>query len=228
MPKGVYERSSETLRNIRIANQNKTWSAAGRKRQVEGFKCWAYSPAGQTVLRRPNKHRVDHAGKKFGRWTVVSFYDTLGGESRWLVRCSCGTEKIASCEDITGQRSFSCGCAQKDRANSGASARAHVFCGYKSAAKKRKLAWGLSDEEFDFLTGSNCHYCGTPPSTIKRSRWGTGTFIWNGIDRVDNTLGYISSNVVPCCRICNHAKRTLSYEDFVNWIKKAYDHLTAL
>jgi hypothetical protein len=24
-----------------------------------------------------------------------------------------------------------------------------------------------------------------------------------GIDRVDNSIGYVTSNIVPCCQICN-------------------------
>ena len=37
-----------------------------------------------------------------------------------------------------------------------------------------------------------------------------------GIDRVDNTLGYTSNNVVSCCTECNFMKRTMNYQTFIN------------
>ena len=43
------------------------------------------------------------------------------------------------------------------------------------------------------------------------------SFKRNGIDRIDNALGYIESNVVACCPICNLAKRNLPVDTFVSW-----------
>lgn len=45
-------------------------------------------------------------------------------------------------------------------------------------------------------------------------------FVYNGIDRMDNSLGYISGNVVTCCQICNRAKGAMLLEDFMLWIKQ--------
>ena len=41
----------------------------------------------------------------------------------------------------------------------------------------------------------------------------------NGIDRVNNDLGYIESNIKPCCYTCNIMKSSMSYDNF---IKKLY------
>lgn len=38
------------------------------------------------------------------------------------------------------------------------------------------------------------------------------------IDRVNSCLGYISTNVVSCCKICNSAKSNLPLIEFENWI----------
>ena len=40
----------------------------------------------------------------------------------------------------------------------------------------------------------------------------------------NSELGYIKSNCVPCCYICNRAKNILSREDFLNWIKRVYNY----
>lgn len=44
-------------------------------------------------------------------------------------------------------------------------------------------------------------------------------YTYNGIDRVNNDIGYIKNNCIPCCKICNRAKNSMSYDDFLNWIK---------
>ena len=44
----------------------------------------------------------------------------------------------------------------------------------------------------------------------------------NGIDRVNNNLGYSKSNCVACCTFCNYAKSDHSQEEFIFWIQKAY------
>ncbi len=81
---------------------------------------------------------------------------------------------------------------------------------YKHVAERRKLEFQLSKEEFDEFCGKSCHYCGSEMIGI-------------GIDRVDNTKGYITGNVVPCCKFCNLMKRTLTEKEFINHIKKIYD-----
>ena len=46
----------------------------------------------------------------------------------------------------------------------------------------------------------------------------------NGIDRIDNNIGYTNENSVPCCKTCNFAKNILSESQFYLWIKKIYEH----
>ena len=51
-----------------------------------------------------------------------------------------------------------------------------------------------------------------------------GVFIYNGIDRLDPTRGYIAKNVVPCCKTCNVAKLRMSREEFLNWVWRVAAH----
>ena len=109
-----------------------------------------------------------------------------------------------------------------------------VISSYKHCAKKRDMEWKLSDQEAEVLVQSNCHYCSCPPSNRKiyKSTYNYGkhlsTYIYGGIDRVDSSLGYTSGNVVPCCSICNIAKRALSVTDFLAHAKKIAQHNSKL
>lgn len=82
-------------------------------------------------------------------------------------------------------------------------------------AKLRGLAWELTDEEAACLLISDCHYC---------SYSCKGKTPLNGIDRVDNTHGYYITNVVSCCKVCNHAKRTMSLTEFYDWLDRLARH----
>ena len=70
----------------------------------------------------------------------------------------------------------------------------------------------------------NCHYCGVEPEKISQSsnknKPYNGDYIYNGIDRIDNNKGYTMDNVVPCCEICNNAKKNLSKVKFISWLDR--------
>lgn len=72
----------------------------------------------------------------------------------------------------------------------------------KRSAIYRGHDWYLSDEFAKKLFTEQCHYCGNEQKL-------------NGIDRIDNTLGYTPANCVSCCKKCNYAKHTLGYMEFI-------------
>jgi hypothetical protein len=71
---------------------------------------------------------------------------------------------------------------------------------YKRNARIRNYDFLLSSEDFRQLLDTPCYYCG-----------GAG----GGVDRVDNSIGYVLDNVVACCRACNWTKRILSKQAFI-------------
>jgi hypothetical protein len=117
----------------------------------------------------------------------------------------------------------SCGCVPTSlKLEPGGYVRGRIRNEYRQNARKRGLYWKLTDEDFDRLTSQPCIYCGLAPNmvrTVKRS-----TVILNGIDRVDNALGYTPENTVPCCKICNRAKRDMPYDEFMAWIASLADY----
>ena len=48
--------------------------------------------------------------------------------------------------------------------------------------------------------------------------------MYNGLDRVNNGLGYVEGNVVPCCETCNTAKQNLDLPAFFEWVQRVYEH----
>ena len=81
-------------------------------------------------------------------------------------------------------------------------------------AQARSLEFSLPRPLFDDLITDNCFYCGASPEPA------------NGIDRVDNALGYVDANVVTCCAWCNRAKHVRSRENFEAWVLRAAAHLS--
>jgi hypothetical protein len=101
-----------------------------------------------------------------------------------------------------------------------------VLKNYQGGAKHRGLAWELTGEDFDRLTSQPCHYCGTPPSTVRSVGvvHENGDFIYTGLDRKDNALGYTPDNTLPCCTFCNRAKWAKSYDEFMAWIAQLTEY----
>lgn len=86
-----------------------------------------------------------------------------------------------------------------------------VYQKYKEGAVKRGLEFTLDEGLFEKYCGDTCHYCG---DTLKAV----------GFDRVDSAIGYVETNVVPCCTTCNMMKRVMSVETFLNHCHKIINH----
>lgn len=170
----------------------------------------------------------DLTGQKFTKLTVIERVGVSPTHSAlWRCVCECGREKIVSSDSLKRQYGTkSCGCL-KYTAHNDASFN-ELLSTYRSNASKRNLEWSLSKEQFRELTGQNCYYCGKEPFNVYRRKtilYPNGSYKYNGVDRIDNHIGYIVGNVVPCCKHCNIAKATRSYDEFIGWIRSVYNHL---
>ena len=50
-------------------------------------------------------------------------------------------------------------------------------------------------------------------------------FLYNGIDRLNNEVGYIPGNVVSCCRLHNEWKRAMTEKAFIETIHRTSEFL---
>ena len=178
----------------------------------------------------PETVKDNKIGKRFGKLTVIEF-SHIGKYRRsyWKCLCDCGGIVIKDSSNLTSGNSRSCGCLliETIALPYGRASLNKLYAIYKRGAKRRGLEFEIPMTEFERLTSLNCFYCGAIPSRIvgDKSNKYHGTYTYNGLDRVDNFVGYVLSNVVPCCSKCNFAKREMSYSEFKSWIMQASDYL---
>jgi hypothetical protein len=179
--------------------------------------------------------QTDLTGQTFGYLIAISFVGrTSKGTAKWLCRCVCGKETVVQNPNLRSGSTKSCGCKREElRINRkrplplGEGAKRAILSKYKKWARHRNHSWELSDDLFFGLTQKNCFYCGDPPSKQYLARH-YGAFIYNGVDRCDNTKGYTPNNCVSCCNTCNLAKRKLSIKDFIQHIRKIAKYTESL
>lgn len=80
---------------------------------------------------------------------------------------------------------------------------------YKARASKKKIEFTITEETFFFALHTQCYICGK-----------NGNLYELGLDRIDNSFGYINGNIAPCCWDCNRAKSNLGSLDFLRWLKR--------
>ena len=102
----------------------------------------------------------------------------------------------------------------------GEAAKRALFSRMKASAKTRNLMFTLTFEEFLVFTSECCEYCGERPKQKCQPKEANGYYLYNGLDRQDNTKGYVPGNIVPCCGTCNYAKADRSVKDFLAWAIK--------
>jgi|SRR5271166_3370935 len=64
-------------------------------------------------------------------------------------------------------------------------------------ANDKKIMWDITEKEYSNLIDEKCYYCNGYFPPVEKGI---------GLDRIDSSMGYILSNVVSCCRICNVVK----------------------
>lgn len=173
-------------------------------------------------MERANNFK-DLTGMTFGRMKVISFNRVEKKESFWNCVCECGKSCVKRGQNLAKGGTKSCGCYALEirRKSKGTSGFNRLYEEYKLGAKKRDIEFELTEEQVKHITKQNCHYCNIEPSQIKScNNTEHSQYIYNGIDRKDNNIGYIESNCLPCCLICNRAKNNLSYERFIQYIKR--------
>lgn len=179
----------------------------------------------------------DLSGKSFARWTVLGPWKKrrhgMSNYTVWECKCECGTIKWVISAMLTNGGSRSCGCLQREivaeasksrRLPRDVIAQKSRFCGYRGSARDRNYPFEITQSQFGDLTSSACFYCGTEKSQVYFRKQRDASFYGNGIDRVDNSKGYIEGNVVPCCRKCNVMKRTMGAEEFISHCRSISNH----
>ncbi len=177
----------------------------------------------------------DRSGIRFGRLIAKCIDRQEKHLVYWKCLCDCGKTTIVLSSSLGNGHTQSCGCLMRDRSRESCIRRGHLgegessfkglYHNYSYAARRRNLAFELAREDAKELFTSRCYYCGEKPKQVHTVSHANGSFIYNGIDRLDNAIGYIKSNCVSCCGKCNRAKLTMSIGEFKEWVKKVYENI---
>lgn len=196
------------------------------------------------------ENRIKHGdfiGTEVGKVTIISFDKVISGEKRnvyyYNYQCVCGNiesaPKYSLLQSKKSRNTYCCSTCRKNKLSDWAKtacirydnpieAKCSVlFSNYRSKCKRKKWDFELTFEEFKNTVLQNCHYCNLEPNKFRqdraKSRLGISRIFFNGIDRIDSSKGYLHNNIVACCEDCNKAKRNLSYNDFLDLIRRIYN-----
>lgn len=203
----------------------------GKEREVYRYGLIAENPRRRSsscgCKPRPDKQR-DITNLVSGKLKAVKVVGRKNGNILWECKCECGNTAILTTSKLLYRKQLSCGCTQYGAGTlpKGQAAFNRVLDRYKRGAKERGLMFSLTKEQFYILTQQSCFYCDGKPIKIyyNKSVVMNGNFSGNGVDRMNNKEGYTLDNSVPCCEICNRAKRAMSLDDFNEWIIRLCNH----
>lgn len=197
---------------------------------------------------------INHVGRTYGYYTVLKEAESKKYYSKNRrpcikrqveCKCICGNIRIVQLGNLYNGATKSCGCKKGElnllnrkrftKFPPGAAASKCLYGQYRRGAKSRGLDFQLTLDEFRQITQKECFYCGSIPNQRARYLFSkgpkkgqlrvNGEYVYNGIDRIQNSIGYTKENSRPCCFQCNLAKSTYSEQEFINWIKKVYNYL---
>jgi hypothetical protein len=184
-------------------------------------------------------------GDTFGYLTIIDDTSVIvtekSGRKRRTVlcKCKCGKEILVRVDSLfTKSKKHSrksCGCTKSFVNGLNAQSRRksesvyrYIYEQCRSSAKTRDIDFTLTKEEHIFIVKQNCHYCGSQPE-IKQPNRGKKNYVgipvpYNGIDRIDNNVGYEKQNCVACCSKCNYMKHKMTVSSFMEHILKIANH----
>lgn len=199
--------------------------------------CWNRKRVAQSSSGR-NRSKVVVGAVYHGTTVLARLPNHRDGSALFRCKCSCGNiHELRGC-CLTGSRPLHCRkCGytahlkkvhDKNKKPEGESACLAAYqCYRNSCARKRNIPWDISYDEWKSISTQACHYCGCPPSNgTGKAGKRNGKYVYNGMDRVNNDAGYTLSNVVPCCKRCNHAKCDQTVEQFLTWAAAIHRHLS--
>lgn len=178
-------------------------------------------------------HTKNLLGKRYGRLTVTKFLfsERVVCEKRsnshtdtyWECTCECGNKIKALTRLLNSGDVKSCGCLPNSIQNTPDTNFTELYNRYLCRARRKNLEFVLSKDKFKELTKMNCYYCGEEPSQIV-GKDRIYPYVYNGLDRLDNSKGYTEDNVVPCCGTCNKMKLSMSVKEFEQQLLKIANH----
>ncbi len=179
--------------------------------------------------------KIDLTGQQFGRLLVVKKSDEIRDHHTvWECSCSCGSEKkvLVKSDALKKGNTKSCGCWKKEINSAMGKANRNpdrnkvinksLHTVFRCHAKRAKNEFFLTIDELCEFIYSKCYYCNCEPSNQFSYPYSDEKIMYNGIDRIDNTIGYVYNNCVSCCKRCNVAKNNMTMIEYITWLNNVY------
>ena len=84
--------------------------------------------------------KIDYAGQKFNRMTIISYSHSLNGHRYWKCVCDCGNYRTVQIKSVVAGNTKSCGCYNKEKVQkTGKRNKTHGY----STSRFYKLWWGI-------------------------------------------------------------------------------------
>lgn len=183
------------------------------------------------------KEKSPKIGQIFGKLTVINRSDK---KDRWgtvfyFCKCDCGGFITIDSKGLLHNKYPSCGCSLSERAQlrvrseEGSVSWKILYGRYERGAKERGLEFKLLFDKFIDICSENCFYCNIVPiewnsykntNIVNENTKKRQTIRCNGIDRVNNKVGYRVDNCVPCCSHCNWIKGRLTLSTWLSSIER--------
>lgn len=150
-------------------------------------------------------------------------------------RCNCGNSfALRNTNSFVSWADIKCpDCKRLARLKDNIGER-YVYKRVKWDAKKAGRSFDISFDWFKKVIHEPCHYCQrTDINKVSVASKIPGQYLledfrYNGIDRVDNAVGYEEDNCVPCCVVCNRAKNSMPYDEFMEYIRSLVNYQNSL
>lgn len=175
------------------------------------------------------KSNKDLCGQKFGKLTVLSYsgnkvtHQLTRGADFWKCQCDCG--KICEMKQswlVKGSReNKNCGCVESE--NNLIYGYRSIIRNYQRSAKLRKINFSLNEFTCISIFNGDCYYCNSKPNNLLTYQLNFD-IKYNGIDRINNDIGYVDENVIPCCSRCNAAKNNMGYDEFITLVSNIHSN----
>jgi len=163
----------------------------------------------------------DLGGKKYGRWTVLSFAGRgkLSGTYDWNCVCDCGTHRVVRGTTLVRGKTNSCGLCRFTLGGETPGSRKHGMSRspeYKmlSGAKKRALRKGIPFDISldDIVIPDKCPVLGIE---LRKSTDGKPHPESPSLDRIVPSLGYTKGNVEVISLRANSIKQNASADEIL-------------
>lgn len=168
-------------------------------------------------------NKIDENNKEYGYLKVIGPSNIKHPDHmRWDCICICGNIKDYCANSLRRGLVKSCGCKRGELTSKQLTKKDtglnKLFDSYKRGSEIRNYNFNLTKQEFASFLHKPCDYCGD--IDINSQKLSNRNFKYNGIDRIDNLIGYELKNCVTCCGPCNEMKNDRSKEEFLNHVRK--------